>query len=43
MSDYCHRKAVRFKIDEELACKLLVVEQVDTDDDGKVYNFLWRQ
>ena len=26
MSDYCHRKAVRFKIDEERACKLLNVE-----------------
>lgn len=26
MSEYCHRKAVRFKIDEERACKLLGVD-----------------
>ena len=33
MSDYCHRKAVRFKIDEERACKLLgVADKWDLDD-----------
>ena len=26
MSEYCHRKAVRFKIDEELAYRLLKVD-----------------
>lgn len=26
MNEYCHRKAIRFKIDEELACKLLGVD-----------------
>lgn len=26
MIECCHRKAVRFKIDEELACKLLKVD-----------------
>lgn len=26
MSDYCHRKAVRFKIDEKSVCRLLKVE-----------------
>lgn len=26
MSEYCHRKVVRFKIDEELACRLLNVD-----------------
>lgn len=33
MSEYCRRKAVRFKIDEEAACRLLKVEdRCDIED-----------